>query len=617
MIALLLSLLFGAPVVDPLDVQVRLALTQRDSFCVTLREGAPPLIFSKADPIARGRLGVMLSNAETSRNAWFHLLRALYEKSNGTEKGEMFLENALFVADRDVGTLVAIALELGRQGEYPWALQAAKHANASFLRMGGQASPLMVGLWERLGREDSMDGAQWRVLSRELSGMDWLQPESAELSLPALLDGAFIQGRWRSYLALVRHAWGWLRTAGWAFLLLVLLAFSVRHLPLSLHWLQESMGWVPARMRPALSWAGVCGTVALGWHMLAWTVLLMVAPRLRTQAERAAGLLAGCLLLLLPLDAWLEHGLADLDAGQGRLGTLVSALDGLPGSDSGLAGAVSQLKAGQGGAAVGLVKGTLAQDSSSSYAWSCLGTALAQGGDAQGARDAWQHAWNLGRRGDADRAAGARRDSSGKAFEVPAPSPGDIAGLFFRSQDWEGTRRSWSTRSLVPLDAMAALGALLMAALVFLMVQRMGFGLRIEACSLCGAAHCLRCRSFGACRRCGQKLSEADPGLPRRTLRLGLLASRVRRRRLLGLWLDAALPGTGSLTAGTGFSWAALGVFLGTCGAVGLLGHSLTWISELEGVPGMATRLWGMVPLALWVGAVVPLGRKLANRQES
>jgi len=537
-------------------------------------------------------------------------------RSPTARKGEMFLDNALFVADRDVGTLVALALELSRQGEYPWALQAARHANASFVSQGGQASPLMVGLWERMGREDSTHERQWHSLSRELSGMDWLDESTSDFSIPALFKGAVIQGHWRSCLALARHSWGLFRAAGWVLLVLVLVAFSVRHLPLSLHWVQESMVWVPLRSRQILSWAGVCGTVALGWHILAWTVLLLTAPRLRSRAEQLTGLLAGTLLLLLPFDAWVEHGFADLDAHEGRLGTLVTALDGLPGNDSALAGAVSQLKAGQGALALSHAKSALAQDSSVTYAWNCLGAALAMNGDAMGARETWQHAWGMSRSDWTGRALGLIRDTSGKALGLPAPSPGDIAKLFCGSMSWSGTRESWAGRSLIPLDAMAFLGVFLIAGQVFLMVQKMGFGLRIEACSLCGAAHCLRCRNHGACRRCGQKLSNEDAGMPRRRLRLGMLTSRVRKRRLLAQWMDAALPGMGSLTAGTGPNWGTFGVFLGTCAGVGILSHSLTWISELDGVPGLAARLWGMFPLAIWVGVVLPLGRKLSNRQE-
>lgn len=625
MIAFLLGLLVAAFPADRMQAKVDAALTARDSFCVSLREGAPPLLFASADPIALGRMGVLLSNAEASRNPWFHLMRSLYEKRIGSGKDEVFVDNALFVARDDAATLAALALELQRQGEHVLASRAAAGANTAFRNAGGVRSVYLEGMWEDAAGRDTARSQEWRILAGQVSraALDGgaVRAEGV-LAWPAsLLSGAWNRG-WRAGLELFRQAWSLARCAGAWFLALAVLALGIRHLPAVLHPLRELLGFLPERVRLVVSWLPLLGLLAAGWAVVCWAVLLATASRWRSPAERWGGVLAATLLAMVPLDALVGGVFLDIDTRTGNLGTVVAALDGEDFQDDTLvAGAVSHARMGNSAQALHRLQAGR-ELLATGWPQDLEGWLLRSGNDGR-ARDILETAWlrdrnpwsGLALGKDVDTTLELRRQIElGRGPLVPEPTPGQFLGMFVHGLGSGAYREVWMPRSLVPLPFFGWAGLFFLAVVVALGLSSSRNGQAIEPCAVCGRTTCPRCRSSALCPGCRARLAQATDANSRRRLRLEMVSHRIKARRDFGNVADTFLPGWGGLVSAPGPAWGTLGILGATSLVLGAASHAVLWIGDVEGMPSLRFRLLGCLPLVLWVGVLMPLRRGVLSR---
>jgi len=625
-IALLLALASLPTAPDPLAARVEDALARRDSFCISLREPAPPPIFAKASTIEIGRIGVLLSNAEASHDPWFHLLRALYEKSMASSRAEMFLQNALFACGADVGALTALSLELSRQGEGAWALEAAAQADRQFLAQGGEASSLLEGLWREHIRSDPERAAAWKSRAEEVAGR---AGASASVGDPRSVSATLKQaakGCWRDSFAFFRQGSGILQASGLWLVALTILSLAIRHLPTGLHLLAAAPEALPARLRQILSWVIPVLTLGAGWAGLAWAILILTASHLRSGAERVLALIAALLLLSAPLALAVDAEFAAVDSRSGSFGELVAALDGIAAPGHGLAGTVTDLKSGNDASALMQARQALSQDSSTGFGWSLLAAAKSGSRDSAGARDAWQRSWSITPNAWAGSALSQPSDTPEEMRRqqrlaesypdrprIPQPSSLEMLRLFFADISLRDISGAPAISGFLPLKTLPWLGFGSMAAFLFALWVPWGKALRLEACPLCGRPTCQRCRQQRSCKVCAAKLSEQASEAERRQLRLELLSRRVMRRRSLESWGDLVLPGFGSLAAAAGPGILTVFVCIGTSIGLGLGTHSLLWVSQVEGIPTPAIRLWGWAPLALWLG-LLTFGRRRTIR---
>lgn len=626
MIALLLALASLPTAPDPLAARVEDALARRDSFCIALREPAPPPIFAKASTIELGRIGVLLSNAEASHDPWFHLLRALYEKSMASTRAEMFLQNALFACGPDVGALTALSLELSRQGEGAWALEAATQADRQFLAQGGDASSLLEGLWRERVRSDPERAAAWTSRAEEVAGRAGLDASVGDpRSVSATLKQA-VKGCWRDSFAFFRQGFGILQASGLWLVALTILSLAIRHLPTGLHLLAAAPEILPARLRQILSWAILVLALGSGWAGLAWAILILTASHLRSGAERALALIAALLLFSAPLVLAVDAGFAAVDSRSGSFGELVAALDGIAVPGHGWAGAVTDLKSGNDASALMQVRQALSQDSSVGFGWSLLAAAKSGSRDSAGAREAWQRSWDISPNAWAGTSLSQPSDTPEEMRRqqrlaesypdrprIPQPSSLEMLRLFLENVSFRTASGAPAISGFLPPESLPWMGFAAMAIFLLALWVPWGKALRLESCPLCGRPTCQRCRQQRSCMACAAKLSEQTSEAERRQLRLKLLSRRVMRRRSLESWGDLVLPGFGSLAAATGPGILTIFVCLGTAVGLGLGTHSLLWVSQVEGIPSPAIRLWGWAPLTLWLGMSTFLRRRAAR----
>lgn len=625
MIAFLLSLLAAAFPADRLQAKVEAAFVARDSFCVSLREGAPPPLFSSADPIVLGRMGVLLSNAEASRNPWFHLLRALHEKHIGSGKDEMFVDNALFVARDDAGTLAALSLELQRQGEFALASRAASNANKAFRSAGGVRSVYLEGLWEDAAGRDTLRAREWRLLAGQVSraALDGSTTEGHSLlAWPlSLLSGTWMHG-WRASLELFRQGWSLGRCAAAWFLALAVLALGIRHLPAVLHPLRELLGFLPERMRLVVSWLPLLGFLAAGWVMLGWVILLVTAGRWRSPAERWGGVLAATFLALAPVDALVGGTFLDIDARSGTLGTVVAALDGDDFQDDTLlAGAVSHARMGNSAQALRCLQAGR-ENAGTGWPQDLEGWVLNTDKDGR-AREILETAWLRDRNPWSGLALGKEVDTTlelrrqlelGREPSAPEPTPTQLLGMFMRGLGRGAYRAVWMPRSIVPLQLFGWMSVLLLAVVAGLGLSSARHGQGIEPCVVCGHTTCSRCRKSSLCAGCRSRLAQAVDANGRRQLRLELVSRRIKARRDFGNVADTFLPGWGGLVSAPGPAWGTLGVLGTTCVVLGIGSHAALWIGDIEGMPSLWLRLLGCLPFILWIGVLMPIRRGLLAR---
>jgi hypothetical protein len=437
------------------------------------------------------------------------------------------------------------------------------------------------------------------------------------------LAGTLAHG-WRASVELFRQAWSLARAgAGWL-LVLVILALAIRHLPATMHPLQELMGGLPVNMRRILSWLPLAGFLAAGWVVLGWVILFATVARWKSPAERWGGLLAGLFLALAPVDALIAGGFLDIDSRTGSLGTLVSALDGQEqAEDTLLAGAVSHARRGNTAQAIHGLK--LSEAGSSKLGWyqDLRGWLFLQNGDL-GAREILEDAWRQGRNPWTGLALGKTVDTtlelrrqleSGQGIGLPEPTPMQFAGLFVHSMGGVSAQAVWMPRGIVALPILGGIGVLLLAVLIALSMASMRNAGGIEPCVVCGHTTCPRCRKSALCARCQAKLAQAETADARRQMRLELVAHRVKVRRDFGIFADTVLPGWGGLVTSTGPAWGTLIILVVTCGVLGIGAHSILWTGDVEGAPVLALRLLGCLPAALWVGLVMPVRRVLTARR--
>lgn len=626
MIALLLALASLSTAPDPLAARIEDALARRDSFCISLREPAPPPIFAKTSTIEIGRIGVLLSNAEASHDPWFHLLRALYEKSMASPRAEMFLQNAIFTCGADVGALTALSLELSRQGEGAWALEAATQADRQFLAQGGEASSLLEGLWRERIRSDPERAAAWKSRAEEVAGRAGAvasvgDPRSMSTTLKQAMRGC-----WRDSFAIFRQGFGILQASGLWLLALTILSLAVRHLPTGLHLLSAAPEALPARLRQILSWAVPVLALGAGWAGLAWAILVLTASHLRSGTERALALIAALLLLSAPLALAIDAGFAAVDSRSGGFGELVAALDGIAVPARGLAGAVTDLKSGNDASALVQARQALSQDSSTGFGWNLLAAAKSGSRDSAGAREAWQRSWDIAPNGWAGIALSQPSDTPEEMRRqqrlaesypdrprIPQPSSLEVLRLFFADLSFRDASGAPAISGFLPPETVPWLGFGAMVIFLFALWVPWGKALRLEPCPLCGRPTCQRCRQQRSCKVCAAKLSEQTSEAMRRQLRLELLSRRVTRRRSLESWGDLVLPGFGSLAAAAGPGVVTIFVCAGTSIGLGIGTHGLLWVSQVEGIPTPAIRLWGWAPLALWLAASAFWRRRAAR----
>jgi len=624
-IAFLLGLLVAAFPADRMQAKVEAAFVARDSFCVSLREGSPPPLFSSADPIVLGRMGVLLSNAEASRNPWFHLLRALHEKHIGSGKDEMFVDNALFVARDDAGTLAALSLELQRQGEYALASRAAACANKAFRCAGGVRSVFLEGLWEQAAGRDTARSRQWQALASEVSraALDGSSAgDRSLLSWPAALLAGTWQHGWRATLELFRQAWSLSRAVSAWFLALAVVALGIRHLPAVLHPLRELLGFLPERVRLVVSWLPLLGFLAAGWVVLCWVVLLLTASRWRSPAERWGGVLAGLLLALAPVDALVGGVFLDIDARSGSLGTVVAALDGDDFQDDTLlAGAVSHARPGNSAQALRCLQAAR-ESLGSAWPQDLEGWVLKADNDGR-AREILETAWLRDRNPWSGLALGKGVDTTlelrrqlelGRGISAPEPTPGQFFAMFAHELGHGAYGLVWMPRSVVPMPVFGWAGVILFAVVVAMAMSSARSGQAIEPCVVCGHTTCPRCRKSGLCTGCRTKLAEAVDANQRRQLRLALVAHRIKARRDFGNVADTFLPGWGGLVSAPGPAWGTLTIFALTCLVLGVGTHAALWIGDVEGMPPLGLRLLGCLPFVLWIGVLMPTRRGILSR---
>lgn len=626
MIAFLLSLLFAAAPMNALEMQVREAFDTRDSFCVSLREPAPLMLFAQADVIAMGRIGVLLSNAEAGHNPWFHLMRCLYEERIGSGKEQVFLDNALFLGKHSPGVLVALSLELLRQGRHEMALRAAQAANRTFLEHG-RRSPYLEGVWIQTAAVDTSNALGWQRLSREVSlaGADAAEARFTVLGWPRAVLRSSLEGDWRGVLEMARQIWGLTRSAMAALLVLVLLALGVRHHQAVVHPLREAFSSFPPWIGLVLSWLPLVALLLVGWVMAGWALLLASAPRWRSPAERWCGLLAGLLLVLAPVDAWLGGSFLALDQRTGSFGALVAELDGEGAPEDTLAaGALRAMRQGNTAQASRFLGAVLRQDSSG-WMRDLRGWIALRSKDPE-AKALLGSAWEKGRNpwtGIAlglavDTPATLRRQILSNDLESgPEPTASQALDLFLSQPITPGARELWTVRSLLPLEVQSGLSFVALLGLVFLAFSRRREHRGIEACVVCGHTTCPRCRRSSLCPTCREVLAGASHENERRRLRLERVALRVSRRRRFQALGNGILPGWGSLAAAPGPGRGTLLVFGTTCLLAGLAIHGMLWVGDVPGTPSIALQLMACLPVALWTVAILPLSSHLLGKRKA
>lgn len=626
MISFLLALLFAVAPMSSLELEVREAFDTRDSFCVSMREPAPLMLFAQADVIAMGRVGVLLSNAEAGHNPWFHLMRCLYEERIGSGKEQVFLDNALFLSKQTPGTPVALTLELLRQGRHEMALRAAQAANRAFLERG-RRSAYLEGVWIQAASVDTINAVRWQALAREVTLASGTPAGGLfpVLDWPASLLGASLRGDWRATLEMVRQIWCVLRSAMATFLILVLLALGVRHHQAVVHPLRETLSSLPSWVGLVLSWLPLVALLLVGWVMAGWALLLASSPRWRSPAERWCGLAAGLMLVVAPLDAWLGGSFLALDQRTGSFGALVAELDG-EGSreDSLAAGAVRAMRQGNPAQASGFLQEALQQDSSGWIADLRAWVAL-KSKDPE-AKALLTAAWERGRNPWTGAALGLAVDTpetlrrqilSNDFGGVPEPTASQAIGLLLSQPITAGARELWTLRSLLPLEIQSGLSVLAMIGLGFLAFSPRREHRGIEACVVCGHTTCPRCRRSSLCPACRTVLAEASHENERRRIRLERVALRVTRRRRFQALGNGLLPGWGSLAAAPGPGRGTILVFSTTCLLLGLGIHGLLWVGDTPGTPTISLRLLACLPAALWTAAILPLFSHLLGKRKA